>query len=81
MDRTAVSLIDDGEGVAASPGRVIALVAVLTMSALVAVLPVLVALGIWTDTPLPAVGVASLVAAFGGVKLAAAAWGVAASIE
>ena len=77
MERIAVpaeSVIDDGERVAASPGRAAAAIVVLVLSAVMAVLPGLTALGLWADPAgRLAAGLASLVAVFGVVRLAAAA--------
>ncbi|HKW70487.1 MAG TPA: hypothetical protein VJP81_07870 [Candidatus Dormibacteraeota bacterium] len=71
-----------GDEVAASRGRAAAAIAVLGLAAGVAALPAVVALGAGTETlARMAVGLGSLVVVVGGVKLAAAAWGAAASID
>lgn len=82
MENTAFSAEQAGEQVAASRGRAAAAIGVVLFATCAAALPVLAALGLWSDSfGRLATGLASLVALVGGVKLAAAAWGAVASID
>ena len=72
----------DADSACPGSGRLAALWAVIGASAVLAVLPVLLAAGVASGGGRVAVAwLAGLVAVVGGVKLAAAAWGLAASAD
>ena len=82
MGRTAIPAEQDGEELAASPRRAAAAIAVTLIATGLVVLPVLAALGVWSDSfGRLATGFAGLVAVVGGVKLAGAAWGAVAAVD
>lgn len=72
----------EGDELAASHGRVVAALVVTLLAAGLAALPVVIALGVLSEsTGRLAAGIASVAAVIASLKLVAAAWGAVASID